>query len=229
MKTWVRTLVVLAALIGAGSGQVLGGTSIPEKGNLYFDVWRNGSLIGSHRIDFRQDGADLVVDISIRLAVDFAYVTVFRYEHRNEERWRDGRLIAMTSSTNDDGKAEHVRLAATPDGLAVDGSVFTGTLPADLLPTTYWRVESIRQRRLVSSQDGRPMDVTVTDAGLDTVLSEGRVVPASRYLMRGDLDLDLWYDANGEWVKLTFVASDGSTIDYRRVPAPRVIEAEARP
>lgn len=229
MKTWVRALVVLTALTGARTAEAFGGTSIPEKANLYFDVWRNGSLIGSHRIDFRQDGADLVVDISIRLAVDFAYVTVFRYEHRNEERWRDGRLIAMTSTTNDDGKAEHVRLAATTDGLAVDGSIFTGTLPADLLPTTYWRVESIRQSRLISSQDGRPMAVTVTDAGLDTVLSEGRMVPASRYLMRGDLDLDLWYDAAGEWVKLTFLASDGSTIEYRRVPAPRVIEAEARP
>lgn len=228
MKTWIRALVALLALIGAAVGQARAYAAERERPDVYFEVWRDGRQIGTHRISFRRDGADLLVDIDIRLAVDFAYVTLFRYQHRNEERWRGGRLVAMTSTTDDDGTAERVEIEASAAGLVVAGSDFAGTLPADLLPTTYWRMESIRQQRLISSQDGRPMDVTVTDAGLDTVLSEGRVVPASRYLMRGDLDLDLWYDAAGEWVKLEFAAADGSVIEYRRVTAPRLLEAEVR-
>ncbi|PWR18559.1 DUF6134 family protein [Zavarzinia aquatilis] len=229
MKTWLRALVALIVWIGGVAAPARAERAGQTPQPVYFEVWRNGSLIGTHRIAFRHDGADLVVDIDIRLAVSFASITLFRYEHRNEERWRDGRLIAMTSATNDDGTAERVDIAAGADGLVVRGSDFAGTVPADLLPTTYWRMDSVRQRRLISSQDGRPMAVTVTDAGLDTVQSEGRAVPASRYLMRGDLDLDLWYDAAGNWVKLEFAASDGSVIEYRRVVEPRRLEAEVRP
>jgi hypothetical protein len=34
--------------------------------------------------------------------------------------------------------------------------------------------------------------------------------------MRGDLDIDIWYNAKGEWVKLTFSVGD-SDIEYKRV------------
>ena len=38
--------------------------------------------------------------------------------------------------------------------------------------------------------------------------------------MRGELDLDIWYDMRGEWVRMSFTVDD-STIEYVRiVPRP---------
>lgn len=222
---WSRTgraaaaFFVLAALAGTARGAEQQGA----ERSIFFDVWREGSLIGSHRLDFSRQGEELRVDIAIELKVDFAYITVFRYQHRNREIWRGGRLLAMQSTTDDDGERARVLLQAKGEELAVDGTKFAGTVPGNLLPTTYWREESMRAARLVSSQDGRIFEVTVTPLGEEDVLSEGRLVKARHYSMRGDLDLDLWYDAAGEWVRLTFKASDGSLIEYRRVTPPAVM------
>jgi hypothetical protein len=217
---WSRTSRAAAVLFAVAA---LAGTAQGAERPIFFDVWREGSLIGSHRIDFTRQGDDLRVDIAIELKVDFAYITVYRYEHRNRELWRGDRLLAMQSSTDDDGDRARVLLQARDGELAVEGTKFTGTMPGDLLPTTYWREDSVRAARLVSSQDGRIFEVTVTPLGEEDVLSEGRMVKARHYSMRGDLDLDLWYDADGQWVRLTFKASDGSLIEYRRVTPPAVL------
>lgn len=218
--TLVAATLVATALVATTAS--IGPAQAAER-PIYFDVWREGSLIGSHRIDFTRQGDELRVDIAIELKVDFAYITVFRYQHRNREIWRDGRLLAMQSTTDDDGDRARVSLEARGGELAVEGTKFAGTVPGNLLPTTYWREDSIRAGRLVSSQDGRIFEVTVTPLGEEDVLSEGRLVKARHYSMRGDLDLDLWYDADGQWVRLTFKASDGSLIEYRRVTPPAVM------
>lgn len=193
------------------------GDSIPRDRALAFDVWRDGERIGSHRILFREGHGRLTVDITIDLAVSVAFIPVFRYAHRNEEVWQAGRLIRMAARTDDDGTAEHVNLVLVGDHLLVDGSKYDGPVAADLLPTTYWREGTVRRSRLVSSQDGRVMAVTVTDRGVETITALGRAVRARHYAMGGGLDLELWYDLGGVWSKLTFTASDGSLIDYRRV------------
>lgn len=225
---WLLSLTAAVILVGAPATARTTEPSIPAEGRLQFEVWRDDSRIGSHRIDFRRDGADLLVEIAIDLKVEFASIPLFRYRHRNEERWRDGRLVALSATTDDDGDDAFARVFADDSGLEVEGSGFRGEVPPDLLPTSYWQAESIARRRFISSQDGRIFDVTVSDDGPDRVLSEGRMIEARRYLMRGDLDLDLWYDAAGQWVKLRFSAADGSVIDYRRVTPARDVETVAR-
>src|SRR3546814_11821084 len=37
------------------------------------------------------------------MSVTFAFLTVFSYEHRRIERWRDGELESLAGMTNDDG------------------------------------------------------------------------------------------------------------------------------
>ena len=61
--------------------------------------------------------------------------------------------------------------------------------------------------------------------GEDSVISEGREVIATHYVVRGDLEIDIWYDAKDEWVKLTFKVGD-SDVEYKRV-APRPVDMKA--
>ena len=62
-------------------------------------------------------------------------------------------------------------------------------------------------------EDGEIIDVSVSERGRETVMVAGEPVEATRYLMDSDIDVDLWYDDAGRWVKLSFTAR-GQEIEY---------------
>lgn len=196
------------------------GATVPTEERVAFDVLREGRSIGHHLITFRPDGGDLYVDIEIALQVDFAFLTLFRYEHRNREHWRDGRLISLVSQTDDNGTPYRVRATAADDGLRIEGNEGSYTAPADLMPTSYWNPRTVEQSRLLDSQRGRLLSVEVQAKGNDQVILPRQAVEARQYRMAGDLNLDIWYGAQGELLKLAFEAK-GSRIEYAPVETGR--------
>lgn len=190
---------------------------IPSRGDaapreLAFEVWREGSPIGRHSLIFQTEGDRLQVDIAIDLAVGLGPITLYRYRHRSQEDWQGGKLIALTTETNDDGTKFAVRAKASPEGLQVGNQI----LPANLLPTSYWHVAAMTRSQLLDSQDGSLRLVSVSKIGRETAEIGGAARPVDRYRVSGDLEMDLLYLPNGEWAGLEFTAK-GSKITYRRL------------
>jgi len=183
-------------------------------GRLVFDVYREGDRIGVHEVRLRQDGDRIEADIHIDLAVKFAFLTAYRYEHRNREVYEGDQLVSMRSRTDNNGEKLKVDVTRDGDELVVDGKAGRRRVAGDLLPTTYWQPRSVRQNRWIDSQNGRVVESEVTALGADRIRYEGREVPADRFKLRGDLDCDLWYGPEG-WAKLAFEVR-GSRISYRR-------------
>ncbi|MEQ8397787.1 DUF6134 family protein [Thalassobaculum sp.] len=183
---------------------------------LKFAVTREGSPLGVVMERFGSDGTDDITQVYIDFKVDIAFITVYRYEHRSRERWRDGRLFALDTVTNDDGEAQQVTARASSNGLLVDGTQGRIVAPADILPSSYWHPRFVEQSRMLDSQLGRILDFTITKAGSETIEALGRPTPCTRYAMRGDIDLDFWYDADRVWQKMTFTIG-GGFIEYTRV------------
>ena len=175
-----------------------------------FTVYRDGSPIGTHRIQVERAGDETRVAVDIDLQVKLAFVTVYRYSHRNRETWRDGRLVAIDTRTDDNGTAEFVRGRATGDGFAVQSTAGSYTVPAGVLPTSYWRRITPDQTRLLDTQKGRLLDVQVRRAGVERLPGTDS---ATRYTVRGDLDLDLWYDTTDRLRRIAFDFR-GSRFDY---------------
>jgi hypothetical protein len=201
------------AMVGTRSAAADGAS-----GDLRFEVMRNGSQIGYHVLSFRQEGERLTVDIDVDLRVRVAFITAYRYEHRNREEWEAGRLLGFRSRTNDNGTRHEVATRLDGDELVIVGSKGRLSGPADLLPTTYWHRNFMARERWIDTQNGRIVEGAVSAAGNERIESAGRMIEASRYTVRGDLDVDLWYH-DDRWVKLGFAASDGSRIDYRLTDA----------
>lgn len=110
--------IVAAALIATASW-----AAIPTEGKLQFGVFRNGDPIGSHTITFSDDGSS--VEIRTDVAVKMAFFTVFRFEHSGHEQWAGDRLVALSSTTNDNG-TDHSLSVHTADGALVvngDGAI----------------------------------------------------------------------------------------------------------
>lgn len=180
---------------------------------LVFDVLMDGSKIGKHAVTLWKDGERTYVDIDIDLKVGIGPITFYRYEQRNRALWENGSLASFVSRTDDDGDEFTVEANRTGSGLAVSVNDRGETVVSDWFPTTYWDKRTVYQDRLLATRDGEVLDVETTSKGFETVEVKGVPVQAEKFEMRGDLNLDLWYDDGGRWVKLAFDYR-GNRFDY---------------
>jgi len=211
-RTFIGAVLAGGGLVAAGHARAMA-VENPAAGRLAFDIRRDGASIGAHQVSFRRAGDDLLVDIEVDIVVSFAFIPVFAYRHWNRETWRGGRLIALDSETDDDGRHYAVSARASEGGLRVTGSEGDLLVPPDILPTSYWNARTVQQTRLLDSQQGRLLEVKpklVGEAALDSN------VMARHYRISGDLDLDLWYSPSGEWLKTAFQAR-GAAVSYARL------------
>lgn len=182
---------------------------------LDFKVLRDGGPIGHHRLDIRGQGNRTTVDIDIMLEVGIGPLVLYRYDHKNREVWENGAFKRFDSRTDDDGDIFSVTAERR------DGRIFVrrqndsdySIAESDILPTTYWREETVRRNLLLDTQEGRKMQVEARLIGDDDVVAGGRTVRARKYEMTGDLTATAWYDETGRWVKLAFPLK-GSQFEY---------------
>ncbi|MEM6492231.1 MAG: DUF6134 family protein [Pseudomonadota bacterium] len=182
---------------------------------LPFRVEMGGSPIGQHSVRFEQRGDELHAFVDIAFDVGFAFITIYEYEHSNHEVWRDGRLIAIDTETNDDGERFTVSGRATADGFRVEGSEGVLNLPADIKPSSYWNPATLTAETLLDTQKGRVLDADFAAMGRDRIETQsGARIDACRFAMSGDLDLDIWYDDQGRWVRMAF-SFGGNDFEYK--------------
>jgi len=215
-------------LCGLGAASALGMTlpALPADaaqggaGDLLFTVLRFGDPVGHDVVSFtpRDDGLHVAVEMEAK--VKFGFLTLFHYHHQSSELWREGRLVALDSSTYDNGKRYNVTVRPGEGGLVIDGPKGRFQVPPDTLPTSYWHPDTIRQSRLIDAGKGRVFDIVVAPGEIETVEAAGRTVQARRYGVTGNLTMSLWYTEDGHWVRTAFNMK-GSDIELQLKGEPR--------
>jgi hypothetical protein len=204
--------------VTTGFFPVPGFEQISQPTSMGFAVLRNGSRIGTHRIDFREADGVVTATIAVEIVVRFGPITLFRYGHNAREIWRDGQFESLVSETNDDGKPIRAKIARTAEGVVVEvQSKQRVVMAAETIPLTHWNIQCM-DRPLVNPQDGTPIMSQVVQRGEESVpMPDGKMVTARHYSLVGKVAIDDWYDGSSVWVALRTKAVDGSMIDYRRV------------
>jgi hypothetical protein len=236
-----RSLLLGMAACAGLAGRSAFAFTVPASNSISFSVFRQGDIpMGYHRARFTRQGDDLIMEKEILLEVKLAFINAYRYRHYNREVWRDGRLVAIDTTTNDDGDRYEVTGRATEAGLAVESSAYGRlTVPADIIPTSYWNSAITSATQLLDTQRGLIMDVVMEDLGAEPPPGGG-AQPARHHRINiqtnkpGNTDkIDLWYDDTGTWVGLAFEAKD-QTIHYvldgpgGPSPVPMAIDEAAR-
>ncbi len=198
---------------------------IPE--DIEFEVYRGGDSIGHHRVAFRREGEDLHVEIDIELEVKLAFLTLFSYSHRNHEVWNGGQLKSLESRTDDNGTIHQVTGSRMAAGFLVQNGKKEFVAPAGILPTSYWNPATVDQKVLLDTQSGRLVEVDIRPLGREPLPIDGASLPVQKYAVTGDLTMDLWYSALGEWSKIAFSAR-GADVEYLR-PANQAAQQPASP
>lgn len=211
MRSIVRPLLgFMLYALGTGAAAA----APPADGRLEFAVIRGGDEIGRHEMLFRREGDELEVAIRTRVAVKVLFVTAYRFEHDGREAWRGGRLVRLDSTTDDDGSRHVLHVEANGRGLKVSGDGREREVDGAIVPASLWNEGVLRGDPLLNTLDGRSMAVKVEDLGPATVRARGRDVAARRYRLTGELERELWYDADSVLVQVRFAGKDGSEVRY---------------
>jgi hypothetical protein len=207
----LAVLLVAAAIILPASA-----ASLAAPPDLEFEIVRDGDVVGYHRVTFRQDGGDLVVHSDLKIEVEVLSFTAYRYEQTRSEVWRGPQIVALDSVANDDGTLYDIEGRAGPTGMRVTSHGKSWTLPADSVPASYWNVSMVtaKGRPLIDGQSGRILDATVTKIGQERIKVGGKDIVATHYRLGTEQPRDLWYDAQGWWVKMRAKGRDGSFAEW---------------
>lgn len=212
IKSVLFFVATLALIAGAAPARAV---IVPDDGLLRFSVIRDGDEIGTHVLTFQRTGDRLDVTVKTRIAVEFAFITVFRFEHDSHEVWQGGKLVRMETETDDDGTDHKLEVLADGGGkLRVIGDGQEMVADPDTVPASLWNPAFIRTNDLMDSLVGKPLDITVTGRGDETVTVKGEPVTAHHYSMTGDFARELWYDQDWVLVRMTLKAEDGSDVEY---------------
>jgi len=170
---------------------------------LTFAAYRNGTKIGEHRVTFRTDGGERTAAIEADMIVKLGPVPVFRYRHEASERWSAGRFAHLRAFTNGNGHKQRVAAEALADAVAIEASSGRRMAPAGASPLSHWNTAAFAGP-LFNPTDGKLLRVTV------------RRVSSGHWAIRGEAEIDDFYDEGGSWRALKGRLWDGSKIEYRR-------------
>ena len=173
-----------------------------------FRVLREGSVIGSHRVLFR-DGADgMVARTEVDIAVRLMGFTVFRYTHRFEEVWAGGKLRGVASRTDRNGRVTEASARVEGGGLLVTGPEGVLRLPAEAAPLSWWDPGRFDRRPLFDANTGKPLRLQWQ--------REPAAGGATLWRASGEAEGEGRYAADGTWLDWRTHGEDGSTVTYER-------------
>jgi hypothetical protein len=181
-----------------------------------YTVYVDGKPAGTAHITIQtgEDGVTTVTaDTDVRVRVLFFK---YSYWYRGKETWKDGRLVRLESSSDDDGKRYTVSAAADNDRLRVTVNGETRHMRGDVWPTSFWQVPAGGNLpgavTLLDVDTGRELHARVQKLGAQQVAVEGRAQNASHYRLLGKITVDLWFDGNSRMVRQDFVDEGHRTI-----------------
>src|SRR5579862_6351045 len=143
--------LVLGALIVASAAAA---KTEPGAATMNFIVMRNGNQIGTTTMRISRDGAGTLAEIVTHIEVKIAYITVYHYDQNETESWVDGKLVAMNSETDDNGRQHKVSVTRSGDTLSVDADGKVAEVDPAVIPVSLWNASLMRQTTAISPLDG---------------------------------------------------------------------------
>ncbi|MCC2662325.1 MAG: hypothetical protein K0S35_247 [Geminicoccaceae bacterium] len=186
-------------------------------GTFTFKVSRDGAPIGAHRVTFRHDGGRVEIEAAMELKVSFAMVPVFRFRHQRHEIWQDGKPVLIDAWTDDDGREYRITVRAHGEGFVRTVNDRVEKLDSSTRILALWNQATVTSPpgSFASVIEDKTVDVGFHYLGKERMAIEGRELAVDHYQMVGEEERDIWYDADGQVARVTFLR-DGATIEYLR-------------
>ena len=185
---------------------------------LNYQVLKDGEPIGFETVEITDTPDGYTAAITTRTDVKVLFLQ-FQYGHSRLEKWRNDQLVSVDTDTNDDGSPYTYKAEYEDDCFEVAGKGVAKRDACDgAWPLTLWREDVTTKTSLYSVINAEPYAVTTRKTGTETLAINNREIPATHYVMTGDVQRDLWYGDDGRLLKTSFKRK-GYDIDFIRVDA----------
>lgn len=183
---------------------------------LKFVVERNGRNVGAHVTRFARAGERLEVVSEMQIEIDFLIFTAYRFAYRSTDVWCGNRLESLQAFRDDNGEKQFVQAERAGDQVLVSDGQRDLRAPANIMPTNHWNAAVLSRDRVLNTLTGDIDRVQIEPLGPASITrADGQTLEAQHYRYTGEIEADVWYDADGRWVGLRFEGKDGSEIVYR--------------
>lgn len=203
-----------------------------------FEITRDGKAVGDYQLDFIpvNDSPGLwTVKTDMQMKFDLLVFFSYRFRYQAIEQWQNQQLLSFESRIDRNGKKQKNQLirqnelaktaksqsdgpnSETAQNLLYQVSGLAGDfqLPGPIALSNHYNANIIRESRLFNSLSGKENQIQLIAQGKEKVFDGQNMVSSQRYQYSGDLeDTWVWYDAKGRWLRLRFIAEDGSEIQF---------------
>ena len=199
-----RTFLFTASTVLSAPSLVLSSQTLATEANREFLVkWRN-MAIGSSNIRVKRDQKKLRAEIDVNLVVKIFGITFYSYSLKNRELWEEGQLIKLTSEAQENKKKDQLSVHKKANNLHIEGSKFTGEISENAATTSYFTSDFLLRKIWINTHNGKPLNVDFMASGEENISTFSGDRVAKKWVNSGDLDLSLFYDANGDWIGSSF-------------------------
>ncbi len=183
--------------------------------NWNFRVTLDGTEIGFHNFTMSHKADRQEIYSNARFDVKFLFINVYSYKHDNVERWNGQCLDSINAVTDDNGDLYKVSGKADNGAFLMNSPENKNIYPSCIKTFAYWDSEFLEETMLLNSQTGEMVEVDSEFIGKENLTHKGEEVAAIRYRLNGkDLQIDLWYSLDDEWLALESLTEDGRVVRY---------------
>ena len=218
-----RRLLTAAALLPAGAlaaGRVSACRLFPADLTDRYRALQAGAEVGRQSIVFRRETGRFVVEVEVGIRFVLPGVGAVDYSHECREIWDTGWLHALDSRTRIGGRERYVEARRRKGALFVNGSeVRAYQISTYVVPSSLWHRDSRLVEAFIDVESGDLRFVRPRYVGSERLEQGGAALEANHYRMRGQLNLDAWYDGDCALVRWDRPVAGGDGISFLLQPA----------
>lgn len=196
MSRGARILVIAFLAVTAGAAVACSARAAPQTYRYEIESSTYGD-IGTYTNVVTHSGDEIDVRTELQVTIRFFGFPVYHQDANRFEEWRDGRLIAFRSDTNDDGTKIHVTGKAEGDHFVVKTPTGTIIAPATVHPSNPWVAATPGSGSLMSTKTGKVVKATVIGGGEKTVTIGGRTMQLHQFLINSNKHQMVWVNSRG--------------------------------
>ena len=204
-------LVVICVGSGAKADEPLPAPTVVEKHSRAFKISIDGTERGALTmlLTKHDDGTETMRG---QAELNFNFIIYkYRYLSTGTEVWKSGRLLRLANDADYNGDKFVVKASARQQELTFEVNGESQRTTADVWVTSYWREpepHKVGQKlALFEADKGRKLTGTLQRVGKEPLTLEKKSVNATRYQIRGDVEVDLWYDEDQRLMRQSSVES----------------------
>jgi hypothetical protein len=170
-----------------------------------FSIQIDGKKAGTMQMSIDAAGeGNATVQLNADVKLNYLIYS-YTYSLRCTETWKNGQLIRLGSTANDNGKNLRLTVAAERDTLLVRASGPERRVRRDAWPTTFWHLPDPAARErpltLLDADTGAEMHGRLQRIDIATLRVGAASVECTHYRLVGNMTVDLWYDASDRLVR----------------------------